>query len=136
MSIGGAIRTLLLANADIVSSGAAIYPGRARSNDLSIGNPVIIYNVDVDPENNKGDAAEPRGVANINYSVVQIDVYALSYDSSIEIAGYVLTALDRKSGTYDDVIIDTIVFENQTDQYDDLSKADRTLMTFRIRIKK
>jgi hypothetical protein len=129
MSIGGAIKTLLDLNANIVSSGASIYPVRARSNNASLTNPTIIYNSAVDPEDDKD------GAATIDHSPIQIDVYGTSYDNSIEIAGYVRTALDRISGTYDSVVIDTIIFTGQDDFYDNISKADRVLMNFRIRIK-
>jgi hypothetical protein len=104
MSIGGAIKTLLDLNANIVSSGASIYPVRARSNNASLTNPTIIYNVEVDPEDTKD------GVSTIDHAPIQIDVYGTSYDNAVEISGYVRTALDRISGTYDSIAIDTIIF--------------------------
>jgi hypothetical protein len=130
MSIGGAIKTLLDLNANIVSSGASIYPVRARSNNASLTNPTIIYNVEVDPEDTKD------GVSTIDHAPIQIDVYGTSYDNAVEISGYVRTALDRISGTYDSIAIDTIIFQGQDDFYDNISKADRILMNFRIRIKR
>lgn len=131
MSIAGAIETLLNANAAVVTAASTrIYPTRVRSEDVSIGNPSIVYNIGVTPEDDKD------GVSTLDHSDVQIDVYADGYAAARDLADNVRIALDRKTGVTDSVNIDTIIFLNRDELYDDISDSDRIIMDFRIRIKK
>ena len=97
------------------------------------GNPSIVIQIQSkDPTNTKGGIA-----AEVELVYVQIDVYTDTYRPGQVIAEEVKTALNRYTGTPagTGIEIDTVLFENQSDFFDDLAKSFRVMQDYRVRQK-
>ena len=129
--IAEAVYTILTGATDVTATATGgIHPVRAKE---TTANPCIVYNIQTDVENDKD------GYATIRYHYLQLDIYADigtgGYNDANRLKEYCRQALDRYSGTLNDVVIDTILFESTQDLYDDRAGSYRIMCDYRIREK-
>lgn len=103
---GKAIYALLYANADILAAvGTRIFPDMATQDAAY---PFIVYTIDdTDPSDTKD------GVSGLDTVTARVTTYATKYTDAVDIAEDARTALDRKTGTYATVPIQSIRFQSQ-----------------------
>lgn len=103
---GKAIYALLYANADILAAvGTRIFPDMATQDAAY---PFIVYTIDdTDPSDTKD------GVSGLDTVTARVTTYATKYTDAVDIAEDARTALDRKTGTYGTVPIQSIRFQSQ-----------------------
>jgi len=94
--------------------------------------PFIVYDVSRD---------DPEGVkestAPLDSYDIMVSCYAEDYKSASDLANYIRTALDRKSGNFYGVDIQSIDFDGYDDIFDDMSGADgiyRKALDFKVRV--
>lgn len=111
----------------LLSSTVDIYPIRAIEGKAV---PYAVYSVVSNaPTNTK------QGVSRLDVVRVQIDVYSNLYSQCVSLSDSIRTALDRYAGTVSTVVVDKIVFENETDGFDDEAEYYRRTQDYFIRIK-
>jgi len=112
MKVGLAIYSIL-SNATAVTSyvSTRIYPNVAPKTTTF---PFIVYDVDGDIPTDTKD-----GDATIDLNEVMVSCYADTYTTACALAEAIRDTLDRKSGTYEGVEIQTIVYTGYNDIFDD-----------------
>ena len=119
MEVGKAVFDILRSDSDVVTlvsesgSNIRIFPSRYDF-PTNVLLPYITYQIVSDQPNNT-----KNGVSTYDYVTVQISIYDIRYESMIDLAGKVRTALDYTSGTFRGVVVNKIFFENQNDLFDD-----------------
>tara|TARA_R100000988_G_scaffold99961_1_gene69845 strand:+ start:399 stop:818 length:420 start_codon:yes stop_codon:yes gene_type:complete len=119
MEVGKAVFDILFNDSDVRSlisesgSNPRIFPSRYDF-PINVLLPYITYQVVSDQPNNT-----KNGVSTYDYVTVQISIYDLRYSSLVDLSSKVRTALDYTSGTFREVVVDKIFFENQNDLFDD-----------------
>lgn len=118
MIIGKAIYNILSNDTDVAALvSTRIYPNIVEQDKVDLAS--VIYKVDnTEPTNTKDGPS--------TLDVIRVYVWALAegYDSSHNLSEKVRVALDRKSGTFAGVVVDSIMFDSRDeDDYDaDLNK--------------
>ena len=130
MEVGAAIHKILADDIAVTSLvGTRISPNIMNQRETF---PFIIYDVTNDiPDSVK------NSVAPLDVYTVMVSGYSKSYDKAAKLANYIRTALDRKSGNYNGVEIQSIDFENYDDIFDDDSGSDgvyRKAINFKVRV--
>jgi len=94
--------------------------------------PFIVYDVASDSPDDVKDTTAP-----LDEIKVMISGYAEDYNTASKLANYIRTALDRKSGNYYGIDVQSIDFDGYDDIFDDDSGADgiyRKALDFTMRI--
>ena len=128
MKVGLAIYNILSNDSDITSLvSTRIFPLVAPQ---STEFPFILYDVD---ENNPSDTKD--GVSKLDTIQSTVSCYAKSYSEACDIADKIRTALDRVSGTYNTIRIQSIQFDGLNDIFDDNHELGiyRKALDFNIR---
>tara|TARA_R100001440_G_scaffold66229_1_gene87242 strand:- start:22 stop:441 length:420 start_codon:yes stop_codon:yes gene_type:complete len=119
MDVGKAVYDILINDASVVAlvseSGlnTRIFPSRYDF-PTNVLLPYITYQVVSDQPNNT-----KNGASTYDYVIVQISIYDLRYSTLVDLADKVRIALDYTSGTFRDVVVDKIFFQNQNELFDD-----------------
>ena len=119
MNVGKAVYDILINDGSVVAlvseSGlkTRIFPSRYDF-PTNVLLPYITYQVVSDQPNNT-----KNGASTYDYVTVQISIYDLRYSTLVDLADKVRIALDYTSGTFRDVVVDKIFFQNQNELYDD-----------------
>lgn len=130
MKTGLAIYNILSNDADITALvGARIFPNVAKN---STQFPFVIYDVNSEkPEDTKD------GVSSLDVDSVMISGYSKTYIEASDLALKIRTALDRASGSFGGVEIQSIQYNGFDDLFDDDSGNEgvyRKSLNFNIRI--
>lgn len=121
----------ILANDSPVSAivGTRIFPNVAKQ---TTSFPFIIY--DVQSEN---PTDYKQGVSSLDTDNVMVSCYCKTYSQASDLAKKIRTALDRVSGTYNGVVIQSIKYDGYNDLFTE-SSADqgiyRKALQFNLRI--
>ena len=112
MKIGIAIYGILSADSDVTDDvSTRIFPNVAPPKTTF---PFIVYDVTSDePTDYK------QGVSSLDTNSVMVSVYAETYTKAADVATNVRTALDRTSGTYSVVVVQSIKFDGYNDSFDE-----------------
>lgn len=126
--VSQAVYNLLTANAALTALvGARIYPLRTPQ---AVQAPFLIYYLEDEPIDTKD------GIATQELYTLQITAFATGYETIQSIRAAIKTALDRKYGTVVSNKIDTIVYNDSRDGYDDNAKLYKVDLSFDIRVNK
>jgi hypothetical protein len=127
MTVGKAIYYLLTNSTDITDIvSTRVFPEIAQQ-DAEM--PYIVYNIannepsDTKPEPSKLDTAQ-----------VDVNVYSQSYTQCIDLAVAVRAALDRVSGTYSGVNVQSIQYLNEVIDFDEMQRAYNITSDYDVRI--
>ncbi len=130
MKTGLAIYNILANNAPV----AALVGTRIFPNVTKVGTtfPFIIYDVESEtPTDYK------QGVSSLDTDIVTVSAYSTTYTEASDLALKIRTALDRVSGTYGGVEVQSIKYDGYNDLFDDDSGNEgiyRKALDFNIRI--
>ena len=129
MKIGLVIYDILF-NASIISGlvDTRIFPNVTKTNTDF---PFIIYDVSAD---SPGDTKD--GVSTLDSITVMVSGYSETYTEACDLAAYIRTTLDRVSGTYGGLTIQSIQFQGYDDLFDDDSGNEgiyRKALIFKVR---
>ena len=126
--ISRAVYMLLTANSTLSGLvGTKIYPIRTPQ---TVSEPFLIYTLAAEPIDTKD------GIATQELHDLQITFFSSNYETGQNIKAAVRSALDRKSGTYSSQKIQTIVFEDERDSYDNNASLYKFDIGFSIRLNK
>lgn len=110
--IGMAIFNILTTDANVsLSIGTRCFPNinPLRKNDF----PYIVYShAGDDPHDTK------NGVSTLNTAIIDISIYHNNMLNNEELAAYVRQAIDRRSGTFQTVVVQSVQYQNQTNQFE------------------
>tara|TARA_R100001163_G_scaffold22987_1_gene19385 strand:+ start:1096 stop:1497 length:402 start_codon:yes stop_codon:yes gene_type:complete len=130
MKSGLAIYNILSNDAQVSALvGTRIFP-----NVTKVGTtfPFIIYDVEGEtPTDYK------QGVSSLDTDIVTVSAYSITYTEASDLALKIRTALDRKSGTYGGIEVQSIKYDGYNDLFDDDSGDQgiyRKALDFNIRI--
>ncbi len=130
MKSGLAIFNILSGDADVSALvGTRIFPNVAKNKTQF---PFIIYDVNGETPNDDKD-----GVSSLDVDSVMVSCYSKTYAEASDLARKMRTALDRISGTYGGVVIQSIKYNGYNDLFDDDSGDGgiyRKALDFDIRI--
>jgi len=130
MKSGLAIYNILSGDADVSALvGTRIFPNVAKNKTQF---PFIIYDVNGEIPNDDKD-----GVSSLDIDGVMVSCYSKTYAEASDLARKMRTALDRISGTYGGVVIQSIKYNGYNDLFDDDSGDGgiyRKALDFDIRI--
>lgn len=91
-------------------------------------NPCLVYNLIDNPEDTKSGSS-------VSHTIVQVDTYTDKGSDAAPLAQAVRDALNRVSGTFAGVNIQTIIYQDSnTPPADPDSKAYRYLQNFKVRV--
>ncbi len=121
MEVGKVIYNILSNDSNVaplvtIGGVTRIFPARFKFSQNDPTLPFIVYQVVSDIPN-----MTKNGVSTYDYVSVQITLVHSKYSDLITLSGFVRTALDYVSGTYDGVVVDKIFFENSIESFDDTS---------------
>ena len=126
MSVLKAIRTILNVSAVTNLATGGMYSVRATQGAVA---PYIIYRVqDVLPNETKD------GVSDVDEYFIVVESYAKTYAAAEALSDMIRTTMDGYSGTVSGIIVNTIVFEDKADFYDDAAEAHHHEQDFMVRI--
>tara|TARA_R100001594_G_scaffold71534_1_gene106133 strand:+ start:1407 stop:1808 length:402 start_codon:yes stop_codon:yes gene_type:complete len=130
MKVGLAIYNLLSNDSDVTGIVAEkIFPNVAKQTTRF---PFIIYEVNGEVPTNDKD-----GVSTLDTDSVMVACYCKTYSQASDLARKIRTALDRKSGTYGGVQIQSIRYDGLNDVFTDDSGDEgifRKALEFSVRI--
>ena len=111
MEVGKAIYNILGSDAQVEALvGTRIFPMVARVETVF---PFVIYDVTGEtPTDYK------QGVSSLDTTSVMVSCYSETYAQAADLAEKVRTALDRKSGTFNGVIVQSIKYDGYNDFFD------------------
>ena len=129
MNISKSIYNILKSDATVLSLvSTKIYPLRTPQ---AIALPFLVYAIDsIDPTDTKDGAS--------TLDIIDFDVrcYADTHAELSTLSEAVRDALDRYSGTDQSNIIQTIVYQNEADGYDNDSQTYYINLSFNLRLQK
>ena len=129
MIIGKAIYDILSNDAPVSGVvGTKIYPLRISQN---VSSPAISYTT---YSNNATDTKS--GVSELDQVMFQVSSFDKSYEVAADLNEKVRTALDRKSGTYGTLEIQSIQYLNTVTEFDDESFEHMIISEFKLRLKR
>ena len=105
-----------------------IYPNVTKTRTAF---PFIIYDVSAD---SPGDTKD--GVSTLDSVSVMVSGYSKTYTQASDLAAAIRTALDRVSGTYNTIVVQSIQFQGYDDLFDDDSGDEgiyRKALNFKVR---
>ena len=127
MIVGKAIYYLLNNSTDLTAIvGTRIFPEVAQQDaDL----PYIVYNV-----SNNEPSDTKREPSKMDTANIEINCYSTSYTEVIDIATAVRAALDRVTGTYSGVNVQSIAYMNEVIDFDEAQRAYNVSADYDVRI--
>ena len=127
MTVGKAIYYLLTNSTDIAAIvSTRVFPEVAQQ-DAPL--PYVVYNVtNNEPSDTK---AEPSELDTAN---VEVNCFSTSYTESIDLAVAVRAALDRVTGTYNGVNVQSIAYMNETLSFEEAQRAYLVSSDYDVRI--
>ena len=127
MTVGKAIYYLLTNSTDIAAIvSTRVFPEIAQQDALL---PYVVYNVtNNEPSDTK---AEPSELDTAN---VEVNCFSTSYTESIDLAVAVRAALDRVTGTYNSVNVQSIAYMNETLNFEEAQRAYLVSSDYDVRI--
>ena len=129
MIVGKAIYDILSNDAPVSGVvGTKIYPLRISQN---VSSPAISYTT---YSNNATDTKS--GVSELDQVMFQVSSFDKSYEVAADLNEKVRTALDRKSGTYGTLDIQSIQYLNTVTEFDDESFEHMIISEFKLRLKR
>lgn len=129
MIVGKAIYDILTNDAPVSGVvGTKIYPLRISQN---VSSPAISYTT---YSNNATDTKS--GVSELDQIMFQVSSFDKSYEVAADLNEKVRTALDRKSGTYGTLEIQSIQYLNTVTEFDDESFEHMIISEFKLRLKR
>ena len=126
IEVGKVIYNILSNDSDVKSLvGTKIFPLVAESNTTF---PFITYKRNsLTPTNSKD-----RFICNAE-SYVEVNVCDTNYNKSIDLAEKVISALEGKKGTYNNIDVQNIEFDNSSEEFNEDTYIQN--ITFKIKIK-
>lgn len=126
--VSQAVYNLLTANSALTALvSTRIYPVRTPQ---TVAAPFLIYMLSDEPIDTKD------GVATQELYELQLTAFASGYETIQSIRTAIKSALDRKYGSVVSNKIDTIVYNDSRDGYDDNAKLYKVDLSFDIRVNK
>ena len=130
MKSGLAISNLLRTDSDVFALvSTRVYPVVAKD---STAFPFIIYDVE-----SESPTQDKDGVSTLDEDFVTVSAYSKTYSEAADLARKIRTALDRKTGTYGGIKVQSIQYNGYNDLFDDNASNDgvyRKSLDFKIRI--
>lgn len=126
MNIGDAIYNILSNDSGVTNLvSTRIYPNQIAQ---GVEFPVIRYNViSDDPSDNKD------GVSKLDQIRIQVDCFGATSKSANDVADAVRSALDRTSGTFNSVIVQSIQFLDYNTNFDETAQVAQVSHDYKIR---
>ncbi len=116
-----ALRTKVLSDSDVTGAiGQRLYILKLPTNPTY---PAVTYFKVSNPRHHDLDVAMPR---------FQFDVWAQSYITARDVAGYIRKALQREKGNWSGVSILQAVYEGETDLYEPDTEIYHIALDFKI----
>jgi len=111
MKIGLAIYNILANDSDVTDiTSTRIYPNVAKQSTTF---PFLVYQTTgVNPNDTKD------GVSTVDGNSFEVLCFADSYTDSVDLSTKVRVALDRKSGTYNTIEVQSIQYEGSSEHFD------------------
>ena len=106
-----------------------IFPNVAKNGTTF---PFIIYDIE-----SESPTQDKDGVSTLDEDFVMVSCYCKTYSEASDLARKIRTALDRKTGTYADVEIQSIQYNGYNDTFDDNTSDEgvyRKALDFKLRI--
>mgnify|MGYP003146824997 FL=1 len=129
MKVGLAIYNILTDNGEVdaIVSGR-VFPNVAPQTSTF---PFIIYDVEGEDPNDTKD-----GVSTLDVDNITVSCYSKTYNEASDLALKIRTALDRQSGTFGGVNIQSIQYDGYNDIFDDNHEDGvyRKAIDFNVRI--
>ena len=130
MKSGLAISNLLRTDSDVFALvSTRVYPVVAKD---STAFPFVIYDVE-----SESPTQDKDGVSTLDEDFVTVSAYSKTYSEAADLARKIRTALDRKTGTYGGIKVQSIQYNGYNDLFDDNASNDgvyRKSLDFKIRI--
>ena len=127
MIVGKAIFDLLFSNTDlraIVNNG--IFPEVAQQ-DAEL--PYVVYNI-----SNNEPSDTKREPSKMDTAQVEVNLYSTSYTECIDMATHVRAALDRVTGTYSGVNVQSIQYLSEIIDFDEAQRAYNITSDYDVRV--
>ena len=111
MKIGLAIYNILANDSDVAAIvSTRIYPNVAKQSTTF---PFLVYQTTgIDPNDTKD------GVSTVDGNSFEVLCFADTYTEAVDLAQKVRVALDRKSGTYNTIEVQSIQYEGSSEHFD------------------
>ena len=127
MTVGKAIYNLLLSNAALRAIvDTRIFPEVAQQ-DAEL--PYVVYNIS---SNEPSDTK--REPSKMDTAQVEINLYSTSYTECIDMATHVRAALDRVTGTYSGVNVQSIQYLGEVINFDEAQRAYNITSDYDVRV--
>ncbi len=130
MKSGLAIYNILANDSDVSALvSTRIFPNVAKNSTTF---PFIIYDVE-----SESPTQDKDGVSTLDEDFVMVSCYCKTYSEASDLARKIRTALDRKSGSYGGIDIQSIRYDGYNDTFDDNTSDEgvyRKALDFKIRI--
>jgi hypothetical protein len=130
MKSGLAIYNILSTDSDVFSMVVRrIFPNVAKNGTIF---PFIIYDVE-----SESPTQDKDGVSTLDEDFVMVSCYCKTYSEASDLAQKIRTALDRKTGTFGGVKIQSIQYNGYNDLFDDNTSDEgvyRKALDFKLRI--
>tara|TARA_R110002020_G_scaffold460224_1_gene678637 strand:+ start:3779 stop:4180 length:402 start_codon:yes stop_codon:yes gene_type:complete len=130
MKSGLAIYNILTSNSDVGNLvSRRVFPNVAKNGTEF---PFIIYDVE-----SESPTQDKDGVSTLDEDFVMVSCYSKTYSEASDLAQKIRTALDRKTGTFGGVEIQSIQYNGYNDTFDDNTSDEgvyRKALDFKIRI--
>ena len=111
MEVGKAIFNILSNDSDVTAlTSTRIFPMVAR---VETAFPFVIYDV-----TGQTPTDYKQGVSSLDTTSVMVSCYSETYSEACDLADKVRTALDRKSGTFNGVVVQSIKYDGYNDFFD------------------
>lgn len=123
--VSRAVYNLLSTNSTLTALvSTRIYPVRTPQ---AVTAPFLVYAISSEPVDTKD------GIATQELHEIQVTAFALTYESAQSIKAAVKSALDRKNGTIQSNKVQTIIFVDERDGYEDAPKLFKVDLLFEMR---
>lgn len=130
MKSGLAIYNILTTNVDVGSMvSRRVFPNVAKNGTEF---PFIIYDVE-----SESPTQDKDGVSTLDEDFVMVSCYSKTYSEASDLAQKIRTALDRKTGTFGGIEIQSIQYNGYNDLFDDNTSDEgvyRKALDFKLRI--
>lgn len=127
MTVGKAIYNLLLSNADLRAIvDTRIFPEVAQQDAVL---PYVVYNVS---SNEPSDTK--REPSKLDTAQIEVNLYSTSYTECIDMATHTRAALDRVTGTYSGVNVQSIQYLGEIIDFDEAQRTYNITADYDVRI--
>ena len=127
MIVGKAIYNLLVSNADLRAIvDTRIFPEVAQQDAVL---PYVVYNIS---SNEPSDTK--REPSKMDTAQVEVNLYSTSYTECIDMATHVRAALDRVTGTYSGVNVQSVQYLSEIIDFDEAQRAYNITSDYDVRV--